>query len=177
MPFAWVLGALAPLLKKWETWVVLTLLVVLLYVLSLQRQLAAANAALAARPTVSDTAKTATDFHEEKGKVTIVERFLPAPAATVACPNPKLQLAERDTIREPSVIDRKTESENAHTEAPACPAALPAPWRYAGAVVDPFAPTKLVGLRGGVTLYNRVDLGVSARTQPNTITGDVGIRF
>jgi hypothetical protein len=173
-----LLEALAPLLKKRDTWYILAI-AMLCCLLGLERRRAAADeAALAQRPAVSDSAKVSTDLHEEKGKVTIVERFLPAPPATAACPDPKPQLAERQITREPSVIDRKTDTQTAHAEIPACPAAPPEPWREVDAILDPFAPSKLVGLGGSVTLKRHFVLGAGGRVDRG---GEghafVGVRF
>jgi hypothetical protein len=173
-----LLEALAPLLKKRDTWYILVI-VMLACLLGLARRRAAADeAALAARPAISDSAKVATEVHEEKGKVTIVERFAPAAPATAACPSPRPQLVERDIVREPTVIDRQTQSETAHSERPACPAAPPRPWREAGVLLDPLAPTKLVGLDGSVTLWDRWVVGVGGRfDRGGEAHARLGVRF
>jgi hypothetical protein len=173
-----LLEALAPLLKKRDTWYILVI-VTLLCLLGVERRRAAADeAALAARPTVQDTAKVASDVHEEKGKVTITERYAPSPPASAACPNPQPQLLAREIVREPTVIDRKTESETAHSERPSCPAAAPAPWREASVLVDPTAGTKLVGLDGSITLWDRMVLGIGGRfDRGGEGHARVGVRF
>ncbi len=89
----------------------------------------------------------------------------------------KGDVVERIIYKEPATTTTEAQKDYDRTTAPACPSASPAPWRYAGAVVDPLSQTKLVGLRGGVTLYNRLDLGLSARSQPNTVALEAGVRF
>lgn len=173
-----VLQFFAPLFKRLDTYLVLLIVLLALAFNHARHRADAAEAALAARPAVSDTARKETDLHVERGKVTVVERFLPAPPASAACPDPKPQLAERVTTRDPSVIDRTTQAEQTHAEAPACPAAAAAPWRYAGVLADPTSASKLVGLYGGVTLKDRLDLGVGLRFSPHAeIQGQAGIRF
>lgn len=165
VPFAWVLEALAPLLKKWQTWVVLVLAALILYIFSLRGQLAAANAALAARPKVETRVEVQTKTVTVQGPERIVEKIV------------KGDVVERVIYKEPATTTTEAQKDYDRTTAPACPSAAPAPWRYAGAVVDPLSTTKLVGVRGGVTLYNRLDLGASWRSQPNAFAFEAGVRF
>lgn len=165
MPFAWALAALWPLLKKWETWVIITLLVVLFYVLSLQHRLTAAEAALAARPKVETRIDVQTKTVTVQGPERVVEKVV------------KGDVVERVIYKEPATTTTEAQKDYDRTTAPACPASPAAPWRYAGAVVDPLSTTKLVGVRGGVTIYNRLDLGASWRSQPNAFALEAGVRF
>ncbi len=171
MPFAWVLEPFLPLLKKWQTWVILVLVALIIYILSLRGQLAAANAALAARPAIHTEAEQKTQIVRVAGPVHYETKTVFVPGTNT------VQYVDRIITRDPVTTTTEKETEVKRDEKPACPPLPAAPWRYAGAVVDPLAQTKLVGLRGGVTLYDRLDLGAAFRTQPNLYTLEAGIRF
>lgn len=160
-----LLELFAPLLKKRDTYYVAAIVVVSLFAWRSLTRARADEAALAARPKVETRIDVQTKTVTMQGPERIVEKVV------------KGEVVERIVYKDAATTTTGTEKEYDRTVAPACPAAPKAPWRYAGALVDPFAETKLVGLRGGVTLYDRVDLGLSARSQPNAVALEAGIRF
>lgn len=155
MPFAWLAEALAPLLKKWETWVVITLVVVLLYVLSLQRQLKDARAALAARPAVVTKVEQQVKTVTVAGPVRVETKTVYVPGTT------QVQYVDRVVERAPVTTTQQKETEADRSVTPACPAAAAPRWRYAGLTLDPDNGGVPMALRGGVTLWGRFDAGVS----------------
>ncbi len=159
---------LAPLLKKWQTYVVLGAVALGLYVASLRHQLAAANAALAARPAVHLEAEQQLKIVKVAGPVHYETKTVYVPGTT------QVQYVERIVTRDPVTTTTQKDSEVVKDVKPACPAAAAAPWRYAGATLDGSGPR---ALRAGVTLWNRLDLGASYDWKYHAAGGDVGVRF
>lgn len=171
MPFAWVAEALTPLFKKWETWVVITLIAVIFYVLSLQHQLAAAKAALAARPTVHIEA-------EQQVKTVRVAGPVHYETETVYVPGTNtVQYVDRIITRDPVTTTTQKDSEVKKDEKPSCPAPAAAHWRYAGITLDPDNGGVPSALRGGVTLWGRFDAGASYDWKHHAPGLDAAVRF
>lgn len=168
MPFAWAMEAVAPLFKKWETWVVITLLAVLLYVLSLQRQLAAANAALAARPAVHLEAEQQVHTVRVAGPVRVETK-------TVYVPGTK-EIQYVDRIVETGSVTTTTQkdSEVKKDVQPACVAPAAFPRRYVGTTLDLGGPR---AVRGGVTLWDHLDVGASYDWKYNAAGLEAAWRF
>lgn len=165
------LPTLLPLAKKWQTWAILGLSALVVYVLLLRQQLATANLELAARPRVETKVQTQTRTIIAAGPVRTETKIIYRPGTK------EIQYVDRIVTQDPVTTTTVAEKAYDQTVAPACPAAPKAHWRSVSALVDPFAATKLVGLHGGITLGDRVDLGFEARTQPNAVAFDAGIRF
>lgn len=169
-----LLETLLPLLKKRDAAYIVIIIVLGAMVMTSGAHIKTLDAALAARPKtdtkVEMKVKTVVHTVTVQGPERVVEKITQG------------EVVERVVYRDApttTVVDEATgtEKEYARETAPACPASLPMPWRYAGAMVDPLSTTKLVGARGGITLYNRVDLGLSWRSQPNAGALEVGVRF
>lgn len=151
MPFLWVVEAVAPLFKKWQTWVLLVLLALAFYIYSLRAQLAAANAALAERPKVETHIETKTVTVVKQGPERIVEKVV------------KGEVVERVVYKDASETTTGTERALDKSVAPACLPAAPLPWREVSALVDPFSASKLVGLDGSATIGGRFVIGAGGR--------------
>jgi hypothetical protein len=161
-----VLEALAPLFKKRDTYYLLLIVLLALAFMHAKRRADGDELALAARPKVETRVDVHTVTKTVQGPERVVEKVV------------KGEVVERVVYKDQAVTTTEAQKDYDRTTAPACPAAAPAPWRYAGVLADPFAPTKLVGLRGGVTLWNRVDLGISGRFSPRAEgAAEVGVRF
>ena len=122
-------------------------------------------AALSAKPKTETKIETRTNTVTVQGPERIIERVI------------KGEVVERIVYKEPETTTTVANQELEKSVAPACTAA-PSRWRYAGVMVNPTSQNKLVGLRAGVTLWNRLDLGAGVRFGPRTEgLAEAGIRF
>lgn len=127
-----------------------------------QRTIGGLEAQLAAKPLVQEKLVTKT----VQGPVHYVETIVEKPGGE--------RVITRDVVREVKV----TETSEQRTETPACPAPKLEPRWIAGVQADPFNYQRSAAVRGGVTLFNRVDVTVG-----HTIVGpgrsilDVAYRF
>lgn len=167
-----VLPSLYPLLKKRDTYYVAAIAV--LAFLLWRADVVGRNeaAALAARANVRTHAEVVTKTVRVAGPVHYDVK-------TVYVPGTKeIQYVERVITRDPVTTTTVADRTLDRVVAPACAPAAPVPWRSAGVLLDPLATTKIVGLRGGVTLFRNFELGAAARFVPNPqIEGELGVRF
>jgi hypothetical protein len=150
-----LLEAFAPLLKKRDTYYVILIAILAIVIFFGQAKLKADETALAARPKVEIKTEQQVKTVRVAGPVRIESKEVKGPGDTV--------FIDRIIERGETTTTTQKDTQVDKTIAPACVAAAPAPWRYAGVMVDPLSSTKLVGARGGVTLWNRLDLGGSLR--------------
>lgn len=161
-----LLSILVPLLRKRDTYYLAAIVILALFLWGSLSRVRSQAAALAARPTVESHLEVQTRTVTVAGKERVVEKIVAG------------AVVERIVYREPSTTTTGTERTYDRQVTPSCPPAPPAPWRYAGVLADPATQTKLVGLRGGVTLWNRLDFGVGARLAPRREWQiEAGIRF
>lgn len=121
--------------------------------------------ALAAKPKVEirEVVKTVT----KRGPVQVVERIVVAPDGT--------KTTERTTNRGEVVAEKDKESERTET-----PVQAPRYDRFIGVLLDPLSVTKANGLRGGMTVFGRIDAAASVRvsnTGVPALGGDLSWRF
>lgn len=161
-----LLSLLLPLLRKRDTYYLAAIVVLTLFLWGSLSRVKSQTAALAARPTVESHVEVQTRTVTIQGPERVVEKLVQG------------AVVERIIYKEPVTTTTGTERTYDRQVTPSCPPAPPAPWRYLGVLADPSTTSKLVGLRGGVTLWNRLDLGVGARLAPRREwQAEAGIRF
>lgn len=163
MPFAWVLELLAPLFKKWQTWAFLILAALAFYILSLRGQLAAANAALAARPTVHTESEQQLKIVRVAGPVHYETKTVYVPGTDI------VQYVDRVVTRDPVTTTTEKETEIKRDVTPAC-----APQRHYGRYIglaDGLPQEDHPRLRAGLTFGDRLDLGVAYDTRFSPLNG------
>lgn len=169
-----LLNLLLPLLKRKEFYVV-SLVGSLGLALWLSRhQVKDLQAALAARPTVEAHTQT-------KVETKTVTKIVRGPERVVT-KYAEGKVVEKIVYRDPVELtigkEQERETEASKTVTPSCGGEGADRWRFAGVMVDPTAPAKLVGLRGGVTLWRRLDLGAGFRFSPHAEgQAELGLRF
>jgi hypothetical protein len=115
-----------PLLLLEQAWEHRTLILatILAFVLAFaarqSKTIATLRADLAARPLVQSHLESSESMHQEKGRVTIVRKYLPAPAATGSCPAAAPQLSEVSITRDPVETAIEKHSASDHIETPIC---------------------------------------------------------
>lgn len=107
---------------------------------------------LAAKPAVESKTEVRTVTRTVAGPVRIVERF-------VDTPGPE-RIIERVTERGPVTTEKGTERAVERSETPM---GERTPKRFLGVMVAHDVPTKVFGVRGGMTVFGRLDLGVGYR--------------
>ncbi|MES2156155.1 MAG: hypothetical protein V4510_13555 [bacterium] len=161
-----LLKMFAPLLKKRDTYYVGAILVLGLLLWRTGAAWRGAEDALAARPKVVTRVDVQTHTVTVQGPERVVERVV------------KGEVVERVVYKDAATTTTEAQKDYDRTTTPACAPAAPLPWRYAGIMVDPSAPAPVVGLRGGVTFFDRLDLGVAGRFIPHPeAQGEVSLRF
>lgn len=176
-----LLGLLAPLLKRRDTYYLAAIGTLGFLLWSSNRRLHLAETALALKPRVETVVQTKIKTVVVQGPERVVEKLVAG------------AVVERTVYRDPVTTTTGAENNYATKETPICTApggteALPgreaevlAPgsrWRYAGIMVDPFSASKLVGLRGGVTVWGRLDLGLGVRFVPHPQgQAEISLRF
>lgn len=163
MPFLWLAEWIAPLFKKWQTWVILILVALFLYIASLRRQLSEANAALAARPTVHLEAeqqlKTVRVAGPERVDIRTVYK------------DGQIVYVDRVLTRDPVTTTTVKDSEVRKDVTPSCPA--PRHYgRYLG-IADGLPQEDKPRLRGGMTFGDRLDLGIAYDTRFSPLNGAI----
>ncbi len=150
------------------------------------QRIKALDAALAARPATEDHVESKISTTQARGKIIVVRHYVPGACPPIqvsavphenSAPVASAPILVDETIEEDPVVTTVVKERD--SEKTSTPISTPPPkWRYAGVLADPFAPAKLVGLRGGITLYDRVDLGLGVRFWPRTETqAEVSLRF
>lgn len=132
----------------------------------------ARDATLAERPKVEMRVETRTAVKVVEGPVRVETKTVYVPGTT------QVQYVDRVVERASKTVDRSAEREADKSVAPVCPAAASAPWRTAAVLLDPTETAKVVGLRGDVTLLNRLVLGLGFRASPRLEgQAELGVRF
>lgn len=166
------LPTLLPLLKKRDTYYVAAIAVLTFCLWGALTRARGDENALAARPRVETKVKTNTKTVTVAGPERVETKTVYVPGTT------QIQYVDRVVEIGPATTTVTAEKDYDRSSTPSCPPAPVAPWRYVGVLADPFAPTKLVGVRGGVTLFNRLDLGLGARFSPRAEgQAEVSVRF
>lgn len=137
---------LSELLRRRDTYYAIVIVSLAVFGWQTRAAYKADEAIIATRPKVETRIETRTVTGPER----IVEKLV------------KGEVVERVIDKGPTTTDRDFD----RAVVPACLPVVKQPWRYAGVLVDPSEKTKLVGLRGGVTLWNRFDLGLAGRLAP-----------
>jgi hypothetical protein len=166
-----LLDLLAPLLKKRDTWYLLVILVLALLLCALRARLKTDEAVIAARPAVHTEAEQQSHSVRVAGPVRVVTKTVYVPGTT------QVQYVERDIERGQTTTTTEKDSHVVKDVRPACPPAPRAPWRYAGVTVDPLNSFMPRALRGGVSLWGRLDVGGSFDWKYRALGLEAAVRF
>lgn len=154
-----LLQALRPLLNKRDTYYIAAILVLALLLLGARRTVKADAAALAARPAIHMEADQQVKTVRVAGPVRVETKTVYVPGTT------QIQYVDRVVDTAPVTTTTEKESQVERDVRPACSAAAALPWRYLGLYTDSADASK-AGLRGGVTLWNTLDLGAGIVFSP-----------
>lgn len=155
-----LLPSLLPLLKRRDTYYCLAIALLAFLLWQTKVTLGNDNAALAARANVTTHAQVQT-------KTVLVAGPVRTETKTVFVPGTKtIEYIDRVVLQEPATTTTETASVTDRAVTAACPAAAKAPWRSAGVLWDPAETSKVVGVRGALTLFKNFEIGAQARFAP-----------
>lgn len=130
------------------------------------------EAALAAKPRVEVKSEKTENTKIVQGPVRIVEHYSVVPGKCEPI------VTERIIEAAPRVETKVVEVEKSHADVPNCPAPYQTKRWIVGADVDAFDPRNAQTIRGGVTLFDRVDLTIGhSVVGPGKTTIGAGVRF
>lgn len=120
--------------------------------LALSLRLVAMERELRARPATEVKTETRTVTRVVEGPTKVVERIVYQPGG--------VRIIEREVNRDSMVTEKGVEKAVERTETPVSGGV---PKRYVGVMVAPDTPYKAYGVRGGMTIFGRFDIGVGYR--------------
>jgi hypothetical protein len=176
MPLAWVLEVFAPLLKKRDTWYLILIVLLALAFDHARKRADAAEAIIATRPSIHTEAEQKTQIVRVSGPVRYETKTVYVPGTT------QIQYVDRVVMRDPVTTTTEKETEVKRDVAPACPPPYRPKTRFAGLIFggDGYQGSWVKGARGGIDVFDRLDLGVNLVREKQGATvlgGDVSFRW